>query len=97
MSDVAPSETYAYKNITFIIKYIFDAFVINESNIPGVANLRLASHMRLFEGLFVDLDKCTRVPFSFLFIIFFKISFRMCFKIYFKLLTTNMKDLSSTL
>ena len=32
----------------------------------GVANLRLASHMRLFEGLFVALNKCTRVPFSFL-------------------------------
>ena len=25
--------------------------------IPGVANLRLASHMRLFEGLLVALDK----------------------------------------
>ena len=29
-------------------------------------NLQLASQMRLFEGLFVALDKCTRVPFSFL-------------------------------
>ena len=32
----------------------------------GVTTLRLASHMRLFEGLFVALDKCTRVLFSFL-------------------------------
>ena len=31
-----------------------------ESYIPGVSNLRL------FEGLFVALDKFTRVPFSFL-------------------------------
>ena len=32
----------------------------------GVTNLRLLSHMRLFQALFVTLDKCTRVPFSFL-------------------------------
>ena len=35
-------------------------------SIAGVANLRLASHRQLFEGLFVALDKCPRVPFSFL-------------------------------
>lgn len=31
-----------------------------------MAKLRLASHMRLFEGLFVAVDVFTRVPFSFL-------------------------------
>ena len=42
----------------------------------GVANLRLASHMRLFEGLFVTLYKCTRVPFSFLCYYIFKNHYR---------------------
>jgi hypothetical protein len=42
------------------------------SPITGEANLRLASHMRLFEGLFVVLDKLSRVPFSFLCYYIFK-------------------------
>ena len=58
--------------------------------VSGVANLRLASHMRLFEGLFVALDKCTRVPFTFLCYYIFKNYRCVCvFKMSFKLLTTN--------
>ena len=34
--------------------------------IAGVTNLRFKSHMWLFGGLFVGLDKCTQVPFLFL-------------------------------
>ena len=59
-------------------------------NIPGVTKLRFTSHMR-HEGLSVALDKCTRIPFSFL-CYYVLLSFRMCFKMSFKLLRTNMKD-----
>jgi hypothetical protein len=45
-------------------------------SIAGVANLRLASHMRLFEGLFVALDICSRVPFSYLCYYIFKNQYR---------------------
>ena len=42
------------------------------SYMTGEAKLLLASHMRLFEGLFVVLDKCTRAPFHFWVIIILK-------------------------
>ena len=57
----------------------------------GVAILRLASHMRLFEGLFVALNEFS----LFIFVLLYKkklLSFHMCFKMYFKLPTRNMKD-----
>ena len=40
--------------------------------ITGVANLQLTSHMCLYKGLFVALDKFTRVPFLFLCYYIFK-------------------------
>ena len=51
-----------------MVKYLVNFFrwaplttiINNKVSIPGVANLRL------FEGLFVAIVKCTRVPFSFL-------------------------------
>ena len=61
--------------------------------IAGVANLRLASHMRLFEGLSWLLINVPEFPFIFV-LLHFKtlLSFRMRFKMSFKLLTTNMKE-----
>jgi hypothetical protein len=52
-------------------KYFFFLRLYKIHYIPGVANLRLISHMLLLERLFVALDKCARVPFSFLYYYFF--------------------------
>ena len=59
--------------------FCYDMKIRSDVNItyrPGVTNLRLVSHMRLFERLFVALDKCTQFPFSFLCYYIFKIYYR---------------------
>ena len=62
-------------NLALIQVFVFIIMAI-QTSLAGVTNLRLVSHMLLFEGLFVALDKYTRVPFSFLCYCIFKNYYR---------------------
>lgn len=57
------------------------------AHISETANQKLLSHKRLCEVLFVPLEKCTRIFYSFKKKL---VSFGMCFDM--SLLTTNMED-----
>ena len=50
-----PGQKQTYSDTLFF--KIHSIIVLPTTLMPGVTNLRLASHMRLFEGLFVALDK----------------------------------------